>query len=112
MLGQPIKRMKMLSGLLALSNAALVQMPTAHANEKPSQLFQQESIPLSTIFEEWKAKGLNANTYLCVCDQTICDTRPSWPFRSFKTGEAIPVLGAFNRDKAIRQGFICAKTTN
>ena len=106
------KRLQILRGFLALASAALVQMPTALANEKPSQLFQQRSIPLSSIFEEWKAKGLNGNTYLCVCDQVICDTRPSWPFRSFNTGEAVPALGEFNRDKAVRQGFICAKTTD
>ena len=105
-----IKRMQILSGVVAISSAAWVPMPAALANEKPSQRFQQRSIPLSTILKEWQAKGLDADTYLCVCDQTICDTRPSWPFRSFKTGEAIPALGTFNRDKANRQGFICAKT--
>ena len=109
---QPIKRMQNLTGLLALSIAAWSHTPTALANQKPTQLFQQQSIPLSSILNEWKAKGLNANTYLCVCDQTLCDTRPSWPFRPFKTGEAIPVLGEFNRDQAKRQGFICARTTN
>ena len=109
---QPIKRMQNMTRLLALSIAAWSYTPTALANQKPTQLFEQQSIPLSTILNEWKAKGLNANTYLCVCDQTLCDTRPSWPFRPFKTGEAIPVLGEFNRDQAKRQGFICARTTN
>lgn len=104
--------MRSLTGLLALSTASWVHIPSVLANEKPTQLFQQESIPLSSIFAEWKSKGLNANTYLCVCDQTLCDTKPSWPFRRFKTGEAIPVLGEFNRDAANRQGFICARKTN
>ena len=109
---QHIKQVKLLSGVISLSATVLVLTPSVYANQKPSLLFQQQSIPLSTIFEEWKAKGLNANTYLCVCDRDICDTRPGWPFRRFNTGEAIPVLGEFNRNEANRQGFICARRRN
>ena len=91
---------------LSLSGLALIPLPLK-AQEPPTKAFEQGNVPLSRIFDEWRRNGNNANIYLCACNQQICDTRPGWPFRSFRTGESIPVLGESNLYSARREGFIC-----
>ena len=91
---------------MSLSGLALIPLPLK-AQEPPTKAFEQGNIPLSRIFDEWRRNGNNANIYLCACNQQICDTRPGWPFRSFRTGESIPVLGESNLYSARREGFIC-----
>ena len=86
-----------------------LSLPAVQAQEPATKAFQQRNVPLSWIFNEWRRNGNNANTYICVCDQDRCDTRPGWPFRSFATGEAIPVLGEWNLNQARREGFLCAR---
>ena len=95
-----------LSTGLALSGLAIIPLPLK-AQEPPTKAFEQGNVPLSEIFDEWRRNGNNANIYLCACNQQICDTRPGWPFRSFRTGESIPVLGESNLYSARREGFIC-----
>jgi len=80
---------------------------SVRAQEPPTKVFEYRDIPLSWIFEEWRRKGNNANTYICACDRDICDTRPGWPFRTFRTGQALPVLGEYNMNVAQQKGFIC-----
>ena len=80
---------------------------SVRAQEPPTKVFEYRDIPLSWIFEEWRRRGNNANTYLCACDRDICDTRPGWPFRTFRTGQALPVLGEYNMNVAQQEGFIC-----
>ena len=92
-------------GLVA-SAIAIVPLPLK-AQEPATKAFEQRNVPLSWIFNEWRRNGNNANIYLCACDQQICDTRPGWPFRSFRTGESIPALGESNLNSARREGFIC-----
>lgn len=84
-------------------------VPTSQAQEPATKAFEQRNIPLSLIFSEWRQNGNNANTYICACDRASCDTRPGWPFRSFRTGESIPVLGEANLNDARRNGFICGR---
>ena len=79
----------------------------ASAQTPPSKVFIQQNIPLSEIFFEWQRKGLKGDMFICSCDRTVCDTNPYWPFRSFRPGQSIPVLGEFNRDIARSNGFIC-----
>ena len=68
----------------------------------------QEKTNISEIFSEWEAKGLNGDMFICSCDRMSCDTNPYWPFRVFRVGQSIPVLGDFNRNIARSNGFICA----
>ena len=82
---------------------------SVRAQEPPTKVFEYRDIPLSWIFEEWRRKGNNANTYICACDRDICDTRPGWPFRVFRTGQSIPVLGEYNLAGARRNGFVCGR---
>ena len=70
-----------------------------------SKRFIEGNIPLAEIFAEWDTKSLNGPHYICICTQKECDTRPSWPQRSFAEGEAIPVLGEFNRNRKRQMGF-------
>ena len=86
-----------------------IMVPSSEAQEPPTKAFEQRDLPLSLIFGEWRQKGLNANTYICACDRESCDTRPGWPFRSFQTGQSIPVLGESNLNDARRNGFICGR---
>ena len=91
---------------LVLSGISVIPLPLK-AQEPPTKAFEQGNVPLSRIFDEWRRNGNNANIYLCACDQQICDTRPGWPFRSFRTGESIPVLGESNLSSARQEGFVC-----
>ena len=105
-------RMMLSAHLISLATVlslAGLAVPSARAQEPATKAFQQRNVPLSWIFNEWRRNGNDANTYLCVCDQDRCDTQPSWPFRSFGTGEAIPVLGESNLNTARRNGFLCAR---
>ena len=95
-----------LASLLAIQ---WILAPTAQAQEPPTKQFEQRDVPLSLIFSEWRQNGNNANTYICTCDREICDTRPGWPFRSFRTGQSIPALGEANLNDARRDGFICGR---
>ncbi len=101
----PVRVMSM-AAILSLSGLAV---SVARAQEPATKAFQQRNVPLSWIFNEWRRNGNTANTYLCVCDQDRCNTQPNWPFRSFGTGEAIPVLGEWNLNQARRNGFLCAR---
>ena len=91
---------------LIFSGMALIPLPLK-AQEPPTKAFEQGNIPLSKIVDEWRRNGNNADIYICACDQEICDTRPGWPFRSFRTGESIPALGEANLNSARREGFLC-----
>jgi|TARA_E500000178_G_C16906879_1_gene700705 hypothetical protein len=92
----------LLAGLTLLSSSiAWGQMP-------PTKVFAERDIPLSEIFSEWEGKGLNGDMFICSCDRMSCDTNPYWPFRVFRAGQSIPVLGDFNRNIARSNGFICA----
>ena len=95
-----------LASLLAIQ---WVLVPTTQAQEPPTKTFEKRDVPLSLIFSEWRENGNNANTYICTCDRESCDTRPGWPFRSFRTGQSIPALGEANLNDARRDGFICGK---
>ena len=95
--------------LVTVASLAGLLAPVAQAQEPATKAFERRNVPLSWIFNEWRRNGNDANTYLCVCDQDRCDTRPGWPFRSFGTGEAIPVLGEWNLNQARREGFLCAR---
>ena len=104
----------MIRSVRLMSLAPLLVLPwimvtSSEAQEPPTKAFEQRDLPLSLIFAEWRQKGLNANTYICACDRVSCDTRPGWPFRSFQTGQSIPVLGESNLNDARRNGFICGR---
>ena len=104
----------MIRSVRLMSLAPLLVLPwimvtSSEAQEPPTKAFEQRDLPLSLIFGEWRQKGLNANTYICACDRESCDTRPGWPFRSFQTGQSIPVLGESNLNDASRNGFICGR---
>jgi len=88
-------------GLMVIASAG------ARAQTPPTKVFIQQDIPLSEIFLEWQRKGLKGDMFICSCDRTVCDTNPYWPFRSFRPGQSIPVLGEFNRNIARSNGFIC-----
>ena len=96
-----------LATVLPLLFLATAISTSVRAQEPPTKAFEYRDIPLSWIFEEWRRKGNNANTYICACDRDICDTRPGWPFRPFRTGQALPVLGEYNMNVAQQKGFIC-----
>ena len=96
-----------LATVLPLLFLATAISTSVRAQEPPTKAFEYRDIPLSWIFEEWRHKGNNANTYICACDRDICDTRPGWPFRTFLTGQALPVLGEYNMNVAQQKGFIC-----
>lgn len=105
-------RMSLFARMMSLAPLLILQWmlaPSTEAQEPPTKAFQQRDVPLSWIFNEWRQNGNNANIYLCACDREICDTRPGWPFRSFRTGQAIPVLGEANLGDARRVGFICGR---
>ncbi|MCL2932092.1 MAG: hypothetical protein MGG11_07365 [Trichodesmium sp. MAG_R03] len=54
------------------------------AQEAPTKQFQQQDIPLVWIYDEWYQKyGTTIPMFACVCVRQSCNTRPSWPFRSF-----------------------------
>ena len=96
-----------LAAVLPLLFLATAISTSVRAQEPPTKVFEYRDIPLSWIFEEWRRKGNNANTYICACDRDVCDTRPGWPFRTFRTGQALPVLGEYNMNVAQQKGFIC-----
>ena len=95
--------------LLPLFLLASAASSSLKAQEPPTKAFEVRDVPLTMIFDEWRRKGNNANTYICACDQDICDTRPGWPFRVFRTGQSIPVLGEYNLAGARRNGFVCGR---
>ena len=104
MLVPPVPVMRL--AMVACSSKIVLRVAQA---QEPTKAFERRNVPLSWIFNECRRNGNDANTYLCVCDQDRCDTRPGWPFRSFGTGEAIPVLGEWNLNQARREGFLCAR---
>ena len=86
--------------ILATTSAVWGQTPA-------TKVFVDRDLPLSEIFLEWRGKGLEGDMFICSCDRPRCDTNPYWPFRVFRVGQSIPVLGDFNRNIARSNGFIC-----
>ena len=91
--------------LFAIACVLLIAQQNQQRQQPASKRFIKGNIPLEEIFAEWNTKGLKGPRYICLCTQTKCDTRPSWPQRSFAEGEAIPVLGDFNRNRKQQMGF-------
>ena len=91
--------------IFAIACVLLIAQQNQQRQQPASKRFIKGNIPLEEIFAEWNTKGLKGPRYICLCTQTKCDTRPSWPQRSFAEGEAIPVLGDFNRNRKQQMGF-------
>ena len=90
-----------------ITGSILVTTSVAWGQPAATKVFVDGDLPLSEIFLEWRGKGLEGEMFICSCDRPRCDTNPYWPFRVFRVGQSIPVLGEFNRNIARSNGFIC-----
>ena len=95
-----------------ITGSILVTTSVAWGQPAATKVFVDRNLPLSEIFLEWRGKGLEGEMFICSCDRPRCDTNPYWPFRVFRVGQSIPVLGEFNRNIARSNGFICGLRPN
>ena len=91
--------------IFVIACALFIEQRRTWQQQPATKRFIQKNIPLDEILLEWDQKGLKGPRYICSCTQTRCDSEHSWPFRSFKQAESIPVLGASNKALQNETGF-------
>ena len=91
--------------IFVIACAVFIRQQATWQQQPATKRFIQKNIPLDEIFLEWDQKGLKGPRYICTCTKESCNSKQSWPYRSFEKGESVPTLGATNKDFAINRGF-------
>ncbi len=76
------------------------QVPTARYG-------RGESIDLSLIIEEWRARYPATPVFACTCMSSACNRTEQWPFREYAQYQPLVALGDFNAASNESAGFNC-----
>ena len=98
------------NGLLVRRAAAQNRLPSRAINPEqvPTARYGRgESVDLSLIVEEWRARYPATPVFACTCMSSACNRTEQWPFREYVRYQPLVALGDFNAASNEAAGFNC-----